>query len=407
MTALHLSRRTALASMGLALGTGTVGLLTRPSLSPSPPVEGSWPLGRGDPQNTAYTSDHGPTDSVRVSWRYKKHLSSAKAPVVADGSIYLGFHDDIVAFVSLDAASGREQWRTTLGEGPTVGFPDAAAAITGETVLAPFGESLFAFDRAGGEIRWQRQFDEEVDTPTVVDGIAYLVVRGSGFLVALDADTGDTRWMQALGEWANGGVAVTDERVYAVAAAEDDSREASAVVALDSERGDRQWTYTSPNHLAGTPAVVDGTVFVSDARGVHAVAADDGTRRWRFEGRPVEDHELSNFGFEGSAPAVADETVYTGAADERIYALDANTGEKRWEFWTWNNVTGEPVVTDDTVYVGSDDSMIYALDTASGERRWEFDTTGRIRGTGGAVVDGRLFISTFSDGLYALEEARR
>lgn len=85
--------------------------------------------------------------------------------------------------------------------------------------------------------------------------------------------------------------------------------------------------------------------------------------------------------------------------------LDTESGQQRWEFWTWNNVTGAPVVTADTVYVGSDDTIIYAFDIDSGERRWEFDTTGRIDGAGGAVVDGRLYISTFQDGLYALEGA--
>ncbi|MFC6964065.1 outer membrane protein assembly factor BamB family protein [Halocatena marina] len=119
----------------------------------------------------------------------------------------------------------------------------------------------------------------------------------------------------------------------------------------------------------------------------------------------MKEREWSNFSVDGSAPAVANGTVYTGAADERVYALDADSGEKRWEFWTWNNVTGDPVVTDETVYIGSEDSYIYALDVETGTRHWEFDTAGRIRGTGGAVVDGRLYISTFSDGLYVLEEA--
>lgn len=399
MSALQLNRRAVLASAGAVLGLGS---LTQLSTSTSPPVEGSWPLGRGDPQNTAYTTDSGPTKSVTVSWTYEKHLSSVKAPVIADGTVYLGFHDEVSAFVALDAATGTEQWRTKLGDGSAVGFPDAAAAVVDDLVLAPFGDHLFAFDRENGEIQWERQFEDEIDASTIVDGVAYLVIRGSGALVALDSKTGETMWEQSIGAWADGAVAVSENRVYAVATTAD---ETGAVVALDATTGEKQWQYTSSHRLAGTPAVAKGTVYASDARGVHAISSEDGSRRWRFEGQPIKDHEWGNFSYDGSAPAVANGTVYTGAADERVYALDADSGEKRWEFWTWNNVTGEPVVTDDAVYVGSEDSLIYALDVEGGTRYWEFDTTGRIRGTGGAVVDGRLYISTFSDGLYVLEEA--
>ncbi|WP_248910067.1 outer membrane protein assembly factor BamB family protein [Halocatena marina] len=399
MTVLRLNRRAVLASAGSVLGFGSLAQL---STSTSPPVEGSWSFGRGDPQNTAYTTDSGPTKSVTVSWRYNKHLSSMKAPVIADGTVYLGFHDETVEFVALDAATGEEQWRTKLGDESDVGVPDAAAAIVGDVVLAPFGNRLIAFDRRNGDIRWERQFDEEVNAPTVVDGVAYFVIRGDGVLIALDSETGDTTLEQSVGEWAKGAVAVSEDRVFAVATTDN---ETSAVVALDTRTGERLWQYTNPHPITGTPAVAKETVYVSDARGVHAIASDDGSRRWRFEGHPIKEREWSNFSVDGSAPAVANGTVYTGAADERVYALDADSGEKRWEFWTWNNVTGDPVVTDETVYIGSEDSYIYALDVETGTRHWEFDTAGRIRGTGGAVVDGRLYISTFSDGLYVLEEA--
>ena len=103
--------------------------------------------------------------------------------------------------------------------------------------------------------------------------------------------------------------------------------------ALDAATGEERWRYTAHQPLAGAPAVADETVFVGDARGCHAVATD-GERRWRFQGRPLQDHEWHNWSYEGSSPAVADGTVYIGAADERVYALDAETGAKRWEFWT-------------------------------------------------------------------------
>ncbi|WP_226013293.1 PQQ-binding-like beta-propeller repeat protein [Halomicrobium salinisoli] len=397
MSALHLSRRRALASCGFVVGLGRLSGST--ASSPSP-VDGSWRLGRGDARNTGATSDRGPTDSATVAWRFGDHLSSRKAPVVADGDLYVGSFDDTAAFVCLDAATSDERWRTDLGGDGDVRFPDSAAAIAGDRVLAPFGERLFAFDRETGEVRWDARFEAELNAPVVADGTGYVTLTDHGSVVAFDPATGDPQWRRDVGQWCPEAVAVADGTVYTVTNREDDQ---GALVALDAATGTEQWRYASGQPLAGAPAVGDGAIFVGDARGVHAVTTD-GDRRWRFQGRPVEEHEWHNWSLRGSSPAVADGTVYVGAADERVYAVDADTGEQQWAFWTWNNVTGAPVVTPDTVYVGSDDSVVYALDVDAGARRWEFDTTGSIDGAGGAVVDGRLYISTFRDGLYALEE---
>lgn len=397
MSARHLSRRTALASGGCVVGLGWLSSLT--ASSPAP-VDGSWPLGRGDPGNTGATSDRGPTDSATVAWRFTDHLSSQKAPVVADGDLYVGSFDGTAAFVCLDAATGDEQWRTDLGDGGHVRFPDSAAAIAGDLVLAPFGERLFAFDRETGAIQWDAQFEAELNAPVVADGTGYVTLTDSGSVVAFDPTTGDTHWRHDVRHWCHRPVAVADGVVYAVANREDDQ---GRLVALDTATGDERWRYASSQPLAGAPAVGDDAIFVGDARGVHAVTTD-GNRRWRFQGRPIKEHEWHNWSLGGSSPAIANGTVYVGAADERVYAVDADSGEQQWAFWTWNNVTGAPVVTPDTVYVGSDDSVIYALDVDTGERRWEFDTSGSIDGAGGAVVDGRLYVSTFQDGLYALEE---
>jgi len=365
------------------------------------PVGGSWPLGRGDKRNTGATDNRGPTDSVTVAWRFKDHLSSRKAPVVADGDLYVGSFDETAAFACLDAATGERQWRTDLGDGGDVRFPDSAAAIVDDLVLAGFGNRLFAFERRTGDVQWQSSFEASVNAPLAADRTGYITLTDTGSVVAFDPATGDGKWRQDVGRWCPGPVAVANGTVYAVTTRENDT---GSLVALDAATGTEQWTYDSAQPLAGSPAVGEGAIFVGDARGVHAVTTA-GERRWRFQGRPLDDHEWHNWTYRGSSPAVADGTVYIGTADERVYALDANSGEQVWAFWTWNDATGAPVVTPDTVYVGSDDTVIYALDVDSGDRRWEFATSGRIDGAGGAVVDGRLYISTFQDGLYALEEA--
>ena len=45
-----------------------------------------------------------------------------------------------------------------------------------------------------------------------------------------------------------------------------------------------------------------------------------------------------------------------------MYALDAASGDKLWEFGTWNSVSSSPAVVGGTVYVGSWDHKVRAED---------------------------------------------
>lgn len=400
MSAFHLTRRALLAAT-VGLTVSSLGTLSQTQKTSNDSVSGSWPLGRGDSANTAATDATGPVESPSVRWTFDKHLVSRKPPVIADGRAYIGYFDDVAGFVALDAATGTELWKTTFGDESAVRFPDAAAAVGDNILLAPFGTVLIGIGPATGTERWRKQFEEEISAPVLTDQTAYLTVEGVGDVVALDATSGTIEWRESIGEWVHGGVAVQDSTVYAVGKT---GREGPEVVtALNADNGTVRWQKQLDRSLGGPPAVEGDTVYVSHGRGLHALNRNDGTVRWEFQGHFVSGSERRNFSHAGSAPAVRDGVVCVGSPDNRVYAIDTATGEKRWEFWTWNNVTGNPVVAGNTVFVGSDDSFIYALDIETGNRRWEFDTEGTIDGAGGAVVENMLYISMWEDGLYALE----
>lgn len=69
-------------------------------------------------------------------------------------------------------------------------------------------------------------------------------------------------------------------------------------------------------------------------------------------------------------PAVVDGTVYVGASDGRLRALDAETGETRWSRAVYPLDT--PAVAADAVFVGCEDG-VRELDAETGETRWTFD----------------------------------
>ncbi|MCZ7638653.1 MAG: PQQ-binding-like beta-propeller repeat protein [Verrucomicrobia bacterium] len=62
-----------------------------------------------------------------------------------------------------------------------------------------------------------------------------------------------------------------------------------------------------------------------------------------------------------------------GSDDRRLYALEAGTGRKAWEFATGGAIGSSPAIGEDgTVYVQSDDGRVYAVIGATGQELWEY-----------------------------------
>ncbi len=84
--------------------------------------------------------------------------------------------------------------------------------------------------------------------------------------------------------------------------------------------------------------------------------------------------------------AVADGTVYFGSsAGNKVYALDAGTGDVRWTMFTGGAVRLSPSVWDGRVYFGADDGWVYCVRAADGAVIWKFraaPTDERLLGRG-------------------------
>ncbi|MEY7848110.1 PQQ-binding-like beta-propeller repeat protein [Natrarchaeobius sp. A-rgal3] len=171
-----------------------------------------------------------------------------------------------------------------------------------------------------------------------------------------------------------------------------------------------EWTVETDGPVWGSPAVVDGTVYIGSAdHSVYAVDAETGDTRWTF---PTE-HRV-----EGT-PAYGDETVYVGSYDKHLYAIEAETGDRRWEREFAGLVRGSPTLHEDAVVVGvgchnlacswyaeeaevSEDGWVYSLDAATGETNWRYDVGDEV--VGAPAIRGDTVYIGGSDGvLYALE----
>jgi len=155
---------------------------------------------------------------------------------------------------------------------------------------------------------------------------------------------------------------------------------ARGLYALDAENGDIVWVYPTELPLGHSPTVVDGAVYVGGYdRKIHALAANPDPATLSFDsvtGYRINDQVLWIFeatgngnevgaGFETN-PLVVDNTVYAGNRDGYMYAVDAATGDLRWQYRTNGPILFSAAYEDNTIYFASNDAHGYALDTNGG-----------------------------------------
>ncbi len=159
-----------------------------------------------------------------------------------------------------------------------------------------------------------------------------------------------------------------------------------------SPEGTLKWSFSTDGPIQfSSPAVVDGTVYIGSNDGnLYALDAETGTKRWDFK----------TGSFIWSSPTVVNGMVYFGSNDGNLYALDALTGKELWHFKTPYAVKSSPAVADGIIYFGADDYHLYALNAATGEEIWRFRTDGFVMASP-AIADGIVFVPSYRY-LYAL-----
>jgi len=150
------------------------------------------------------------------------------------------------------------------------------------------------------------------------------------------------------------------------------------------------WSY--PTGIIESPPVVsNGIVYVVNKK-VYALDAFTGKKIWDYEAP------------EGlaSGPTVVNGVVYVGSYDGKVYALNAATGSKLRDYTTGGPIWGSsPEVVNGIVYVGSMDHKVYAFNEATGTKLWEY-TTGGMADSSPSVVNGLVYDATSDGKLYAL-----
>ncbi len=150
--------------------------------------------------------------------------------------------------------------------------------------------------------------------------------------------------------------------------------------------------------LQGFPLVVDGVLYYSSPYNqIYALNGASGKLLWTYKQKLNEDvvarqtHSPYNRGI-----AAGYGNIYIGTLDGKLAAIDATTGELRWETKLIDSekltvgFTGPPLLVKDKVVIGSQGGEwpyrgpIFAVNAKTGAKVWEFFTAGGNEGNGDA-----------------------
>ncbi|QFU09016.1 Outer membrane protein assembly factor BamB precursor [Rhodobacteraceae bacterium THAF1] len=265
----------------------------------------------------------------------------------------------------------------------------------------------------GGQPLWSAQVSpasEPVDDASgaglAVSGGTLYVSTAFGQLLALDAATGQRRWVQDLGSPASGAPTVSGGTVYVV------GRDATAW-AIDTTNGRVKWTEQGTPTIAGvsggaSPAVSGDTIVLPFGSRELKGLLPGGTTRWTSNVAGTRLGAVyAGIGDISGDPVISGNTIYAGSPSGRTNAFSLGSGE---QLWSAKDGAMSPVaVAGGSVFTVSDQAELVRLDAATGERIWgtelPFFKKNRITRReavfahyGPVIAGGRLWVGS-SDGV--------
>jgi outer membrane protein assembly factor BamB len=182
------------------------------------------------------------------------------------------------------------------------------------------------------------------------------------------------------------------------------AEEERKLVALDLRTGEPRWRFAAPRGGRFALRRHGRLLYVASSDTQFcALDMEDGSLVWRFPDRtkfnlpPVVDGDLVLV--PGGRP---------GKPDGRMYALDAYSGELRWEASLDGGAMTAPIVADGTVLLPVRSGKRYdlvALDTRSGEQRWRMPCTGWAEACALMALDDYFIINAAGGTMRALGAA--
>lgn len=304
-----------------------------------------------------YAVDAATGDEV---WQYPAESDAAylfyATPVLTDdGQLLIGSAGTTHALISLDPATGTENWsQPFLG---AKGMWVASPLVFNETIYAPNADGfLYTLDLSGNEISDPLELGGALWSAPSTDGEFLYVTSLDHHLHIIDPAAGSSREPINLEGAAPGSPAVGEDGVYVGSFSSD--------IKVVSSSGNSEVLATASNWIWGTPVLDGNSLYYADLSGnIYSLDISSGRQNW---------NELKPDGPIVASPLVMGEQVYIGAEDGAFIALDRD-GKIVWEKQAGGKIYTTPVAAGDLILVAPYQAeFALAAYDAEGKQVWTF-----------------------------------
>jgi outer membrane assembly lipoprotein YfgL len=284
----------------------------------------------------------------------------------------------------------RQAWTAKLGD---VSFPLTTSVSGSVVAVASNNGTVLALDAATGRELWRASVGAALSAGVGSDGKVTAVVTRENEVVALDA--GRVLWRQRLGAQTYTAPLVAGGRVFLLAADR-------SVVAFDGQTGRRLWSQqrTGEALVLGQSSVllaVGDTLVAGMSGRMVGMNPANGSTRWEAAiAAPRGTNDVERLvDLVGSVSRVGN-VVCARAFQSAVGCVDAATGRLQW---TKPAVASEGVGGNDTAVFGTEgDGSVRGWNRANGERTWTSERL-RYRNLSAPLAVGRSVVVGDGTGL--------
>jgi outer membrane protein assembly factor BamB len=304
-------------------------------------------------------------------WNFTTGNIVSSTPAVVEDVVYVGSTDR--KFYAIDADTKKELWNYSL-PGFSSQIISSPAYSNGIVFFGADDGTLYALNITTHDLEWEFPTGDWVQSSPAVDWPYVYVGSVSGKVFCVWANNGTEKWVFEPPRSLEFYSTPTISNNALIIGGGDYSNNGS-LFSLDCETGEVVWTFYPPGEgryyeIYSSAAVHNGSVFIHTWYGdVNSV--NTGMLYALPEIDPNGDGNISldeiiwefpTYDFEGgSSPSVADNKVFVGSTNGKLYCLDEFTGQELWNLTTGGIIHSSPTISDGVVYITSRDGSVYTV----------------------------------------------
>ncbi|HEY9184600.1 MAG TPA: PQQ-binding-like beta-propeller repeat protein [Salegentibacter sp.] len=338
-----------------------------------------------DSQHTGKYNSESVKKEPDILWKVKTAGQVISSPVLVDNMLYVGSEDH--KLYAIDATKGTVKW-TYETNGPVNSSPLVAK---GKVMFLSYDGFFYALNQADGKLVWKFKTEGESKfkvkdyyngsfkpdfwdfylSSAIVNNNQVYFGSSDSHVYSLNIESGEMIWNYKTEASIHSSPAIFENSLLI-------GSWDSKIYSLDIRNGKENWTYTTGRDTAryiwqgvqASTSVENGIAYIGsrDAK-FYAFNIETGDTLWTN----------NNFdrSWMPSTAAIGKKNLYTGSSDSfRFFSINKENGTINYATKTKAYTFSSPAIDGEMAYIGSANGRLYGIELNNGDVKWEFQTIG-------------------------------